>query len=419
MSGSLFPLKQVLYFKVPIEGRNHKKDLEMIQFEEAYQIVLDSSFNTGSEEIRFTESTDRILAEDVLSDTDKPPFNRSAVDGYACSRDDLKTELEVIEVIAAGKMPVRYPGKNQCSKIMTGAVVPEGCNIVFMVEDTELLPTGKVKFKGGFTKDNISLKGEDVRAGECILKAGRVIKPQDIAVMASVGHTNVKVKKKPKLAVLSTGSELVEPEQIPAPGQIRNSNAYQLVVQAQRAGAIPEYYGIAQDDENETFKIITKAISENDLVILTGGVSAGDFDFVPSVLERAGVTILFARVAVQPGKPTTFGIHSKALVFGLPGNPVSSFIQFEMLVRPLIHKMMESDWKPFNIVLPMKDSFSRRFTDRMALLPVIITTDGFVSPVEYHGSAHISALPEADGIIAMAIGKNTLKKGELVNVRQI
>lgn len=145
----------------------------------------------------------------------------------------------------------------------------------------------------------------------------------------------------------------------------------------------------------------------------------GDFDFVPSVLERAGVEILFTRIAVQPGKPTTFGLHPDAVVFGLPGNPVSSYIMFELLVRPLIAKMMDYNWQPLNIKLPMNEKFSRRFADRMAFIPVTITDDGFVSPVEYHGSAHISAIPEANGIVTVPIGKQTIEEGEIVSVRQI
>ncbi|MFZ0282084.1 MAG: molybdopterin-binding protein, partial [Bacteroidales bacterium] len=167
------------------------------------------------------------------------------------------------------------------------------------------------------------------------------------------------------------------------------------------------------------FTLVTRAISECDIILITGGVSMGDFDFIPSVLERAGVKILFSRVAVQPGKPTTFGIHSKAMVFGLPGNPVSAFIQFEMLVRPLIYRMMGYFWKPLTMRLPMKERFSRSFAGRMALIPAIITEDGFVSPVEYHGSAHISALSDAGGIITMPAGISILEKGEIVNVRQI
>ncbi len=145
----------------------------------------------------------------------------------------------------------------------------------------------------------------------------------------------------------------------------------------------------------------------------------GDFDFVPSVLEKAGVKILFSRIAVQPGKPTTFGLHPKSVIFGLPGNPVSSFIQFELLIRPLIFKMMGHDWKPLNLRLPMNEKFERRSSERMAFVPVTVTDEGFVSAVEFHGSAHISALPDATGIIAIPVGKMVIEKGEIISVQQI
>jgi molybdopterin molybdotransferase len=189
------------------------------------------------------------------------------------------------------------------------------------------------------------------------------------------------------------------------------------MAQVERAGAAGKYYGIAKDDEEETLSVVRKAIDENDIVILTGGVSMGDFDFVPSVFRRAGVTIQFNRIAVQPGKPTTFGIHPEALVFGLPGNPVSSFMQFELLVRPLIYKMMGYGWHPLTISLPLKERYRRRSSERMGLIPVAITEDNMVSPVEFHGSAHISAIPFADGIIVIPAGKDTLEKGEFVSVR--
>jgi molybdopterin molybdotransferase len=237
--------------------------------------------------------------------------------------------------------------------------------------------------------------------------------------MASVGHVSVTVSKMPEVAVISSGSELVEPSEIPGISQIRNSNASQLLAQVEQAGASGKYYGIAADDEEQTLSIVKKAIFENDIVIITGGVSMGDFDFVPSVLERAGVKILFTRVAVQPGKPTTFGIHPGAIIFGLPGNPVSSFIQFELLIRPLIYKMMGCDWRPTVIPLPMGEKFTRKSAERMALIPVMITNEGFVLPVEFHGSAHISALPYADGLIAIPVGKQILEKGEIVSVRYI
>ena len=391
----------------------------MITFEEAFKIVIESVFETETETILFTGSAGRILAEDIASDIDMPPFNRSAVDGYACHRVDLNSELEVVEIIAAGKEPVKSVGKNQCSKIMTGAIVPDSCDIVFMVEDSENLPSGRIRFTGKNPKTNISFRGEDVKTGDLVLQHGKLIKPQDIAVMASVGHTNVTVKKMPLVGILSTGDELVEPSGFPAIAQIRNSNAYQLLTQVQRAGGMGRYYGIAPDVENVTFEMIQKAINENDIVILTGGVSMGDFDFVPSVLKRAGVKILFDQVNVQPGKPTIFGVHSKAIVFGLPGNPVSSFIQFETLIRPLINKMMGYDWKPPEQKLPMAVRYQRKSTVRMGWVPVIITENWEVEPVDFHGSAHISALPYSDGIIVVKAGSKCIEKGEIVSVRQI
>ena len=393
--------------------------IDMITFEAAFKIVMESVFETRTETIPFTDSSGRILDEDIKSDIDMPPFNRSAVDGYACHRIDINNELEVIEVISAGKKPMQIVEKNQCSKIMTGAIVPDGCDVVFMVEESGNFSNGKIRFSGTDLKLNISVKGEDVRTGDVVLKKGKLIQPQDVAVMASVGHTKVNVKKKPVVGIISTGDELINPSDFPAISQIRNSNAYQLDAQVTRAGGTAIEYGIAPDNENITYEIIQKAIHECDIVIITGGVSMGDFDFVPGVLIRSGVKILFDRVNVQPGKPTTFGVHSKAIVFGLPGNPVSSFIQFEMLVRPLINSMMGYTWIPREQKLPLAINYERKSSDRMGLIPVFINKDLEVVPVDFHGSAHITALSYSDGVITMKPGIRSLIKGEVVNVRQI
>jgi molybdopterin molybdotransferase len=391
----------------------------MISFEEAFRIVMSSVFETETETIPFSDASGRILDEDIASDMNMPPFNRSAVDGYACHRIDLKNDLEVVEVIAAGKEPVKNVGKNQCSKIMTGAIVPDGCDIVFMVEETENLQNGKIRFAGNDPKLNISFRGEDVRTGDVVLRQGKFIQPQDIAVMASVGHTKVQVKKRPIVSILSTGDELVGPSEIPGISQIRNSNSCQLVAQVTRAGGESLDHGIAPDNETVTYEMIKNAINKSDIVIITGGVSMGDFDFVPSVLKRAGIKILFDQVNVQPGKPTTFGVHSKAVVFGLPGNPVSSFIQFEVLVRPLINRMMCYDWIQIEHKLPMAVSYERKSSVRMGFVPVIIKENMEVVPVDFHGSAHLTALSYSDGIIALKPGIKSLEKGEIVSVRQI
>lgn len=391
----------------------------MISFEEAYGIVMKSVIETETEKIPFQNSSGRILDEDILSDIDMPPFNRSAVDGYACDRQYLSNDLEVIEVIAAGKEPVQQPGKDQCSKIMTGAIVPLGCDVVFMIEESEILTNGYIRFTGSEAKSNISVKGTDVRAGDVVLKKAKIILPQDIAIMASVGHTDVRVKKKPIVGIISTGDELINPAEKPGISKIRNSNAFQLAAQVNRAGGTGIDYGIAPDNGEITFAMITKAISESDMVIITGGVSMGDFDFVPSVLEQAGVKILFDRINVQPGKPTTFGVHSKGVVFGLPGNPVSSFIQFELLIRPMLNRMMGFDWRPSGYKLAMAVDYERKSSGRLVFIPVTINEDMEVTPVDYHGSAHVTALTYADGIIALKPGTTSLKKGEIVNVRQL
>lgn len=391
----------------------------MISFDKALSIVMAAEKRVEKETVPFTRSLGRVLASDVSSDIDMPSFDRSSMDGFAARKADMNVDLEVIETIPAGKSPLKEIGSGQCSRIMTGAMVPAGADCVIMVEDTETLSTGLIRITNPLIKDNISYKGEDVKKGAVVLRQGRIIKPEDIAVLASTGNTSVVVSRMPEVAVISTGSELIEPYSTPAGSQVRDSNSYQLMAQIERAGASGRYYGIVKDDEDETLAVVRKAIEENDIVILTGGVSMGDFDFVPLVFKKAGVKIQFDRIAVQPGKPTTFGLHQDAVVFGLPGNPVSSFMQFELLVRPLIYKIMGSSWDPVMINLPMKEKYIRRSSERMGLIPVVITEDNMVLPVEYHGSAHISAIPFADGIIMIPLGRNTIEKGAFVSVRQV
>ncbi len=390
----------------------------MIKFEEAMEIAGRHKINPGTESIGFMDSLGRILAEDIKSDMDMPPFDKTAVDGYACRRADLNKDLVINEVIAAGSLALSPVKEGECAKIMTGAAVPDGADYVFMVEYAEE-KDGRVKFTGKEGKDNIAIKGEDIKQGDIVLKGGRTIKPQDIAVMATVGAVEVTVSCKLKVGIISTGDELVEPENVPAKGQIRNSNAYQLVAQTIRSGADALYFGIAPDNEEETFDIVARALDACDIVLLTGGVSMGDYDFVPRVLQLAGVEILFDRVAVQPGKPTTFGVGKNALVFGLPGNPVSSFVQFELFVRPLIQRSMSANWKPESFSIPLAVDYTRKRTERLAFVPVIINEKGEAEPASYHGSAHINALPDAGGLMKVPLGIKELKKGDKVDVRSI
>ncbi|MEA3317949.1 MAG: gephyrin-like molybdotransferase Glp, partial [Bacteroidota bacterium] len=380
-------------------------------------IVIKSAYTLDTEKVEFTKSLNRILAEDVKSDIEMPPFDKAAVDGYACKSSDIDMELEVIESVQAGQSPQKKVQKGQCTQIMTGAPVPDGVDTIVMVEHTEET-NGKVKVLNKNAKSNISKRAEDVKQGQVVLEKAILIKPQHIAIFASVGYTDVLVCKKPKVGIISTGDELVEPNEKPGLSKIRNSNGYQLLSQCTAIGVEARYYGIAKDSEELTFKIVSKALAENDLIMLSGGVSMGEFDFVPGVLKKAGVDILFDRLAVKPGKPTTFGLADKKFCFGLPGNPVSSFIQFELLVKPLLYKMMGLNFQPVSIKLPMANDYNRKTTSRKAYMPVLIK-DGKIETIEYHGSAHIHALNKADGIISIPIGVNTLKEGEIVDVRQI
>ncbi|MCD4678778.1 MAG: molybdopterin molybdotransferase MoeA [Bacteroidales bacterium] len=390
----------------------------MILFEEAYDIVMKQTSSLNTEQISLVDSPGRILAEDVVSDVDMPPFNKSAMDGYACRLEDIKNELEVIETIAAGKIPVNTVGKGQCSKIMTGAMIPEGADCVIMIEHTEEIAQNKIKLTKDDTRINIAKKGEDIKSGDLVIGKGTKIKPQHVAVMAAVGCASPLIVKKPTIGIISTGNELVEPQYKPEVSQIRNSNAYQLIAQVEKAGGQPNYYGIAEDTDKALLKVIEKASSENDLTLLTGGVSMGDFDIVPKILRQLGFELLFESIAVQPGKPTTFAVKKDKFCFGLPGNPVSSFMQFETLVKPLIYKMSGGVYKPIVISLPMGAEYKRKRSARKSIIPVRIA-DGQVFPLKYHGSAHIASLVNADAILTIPIGKTLLEKGEIIDVRQI
>ncbi|MDP4292022.1 MAG: molybdopterin molybdotransferase MoeA, partial [Bacteroidota bacterium] len=219
--------------------------------------------------------------------------------------------------------------------------------------------------------------------------------------------------------ILSTGDELVEPDTIPEPSQIRNSNAAQLTAQVSAMNAIPVYMGIVPDDVEQTRLAIEQALSKADVVLLTGGVSMGDFDFVPGILQEQKIEILFKSIAVQPGKPTVFGFRKGKYIFGLPGNPVSSFVQFEMLVKPLLYALNGHTHKPVQLKLALGVDYVRRNSERRAFVPVtFIHTDGVI-PIEYHGSAHIHAYVAADGIMSVPPGITHLKKGDLVDVRSL
>jgi molybdopterin molybdotransferase len=238
-------------------------------------------------------------------------------------------------------------------------------------------------------------------------------------MLATVGCVRPLVARRPRVGIIATGDELVEPENRPGPSQIRNSNSFQLFAQAADAGAAATYFGIAPDTFEGTDRIVKQAMAASDVLLLSGGVSVGDFDLVPGVLESNGIQIQFRGVAMKPGKPTHFGLSEHAYCFGLPGNPVSTFIQFELLIRPFLHALMGHDLVPRMSRLPLAEAVHRKRIEREAWLPVAVTARNTVHLLEYHGSAHINALGRADGLIVVPTGVADIAAGTIVDVRHI
>lgn len=392
--------------------------MRLMPFEEAFKAMMSEAGRLGSESVPLCESVGRVLSEDVASDVDMPPFDKSAMDGYACRRSDLEMPLKIVETIPAGKKPEREIGEGECSKIMTGAAVPSGADCVVMVEHTETRD-GNVVVKKKSGRDNICYLAEDVARGDIVLNRGTVIGAPEVAVLAAVGFSEVPVSRRPVIGIIATGSELVEPSEKPSGAMIRNSNSYQLAVQARTAGFKPVYFGIAGDTPEDIRGALEAAGDENDVLLLSGGVSMGEFDFVPGILREKGYDLLFEKVAIKPGKPTVFGRSADGYVFGMPGNPVSTFVVFEIFVKPFCYKLMGADYNPVRVKAPLAETVRRRKSDRLAHIPVRFDPDGKAALVEYHGSAHIHSYAAAAGFISFPIGTETLQAGSDVTVTLI
>lgn len=391
----------------------------MIPFYDALEIVKSSGFTNGTEHVDLLNSFQRVLAEDVFSDISMPPFNKSAMDGYACRKSDLKNHLNVIEEIAAGTIPIKTIGENQCARIMTGAMVPLGADIVIMKEDIGEIASDIVLCLNETAKSNICYTAEDVRVGDLVLAKRELITPSHIAIMASVGCINPLVYKVPSVAIISTGSELVEPNEVPSISKIRNSNSYQIVTQAMKLGLNPDYLGITSDDEESLRKVLALSLEKYDVTIISGGVSVGDFDFVPKILNHLNVKILVHGMEVRPGKHLLFGKRENRFIFGLPGNPVSSFVQFEVLVKPFINSLMGNTREDHFLYLPLDEEYKCKKGEQLVFVPVSLTKQGTVLPLEYHGSAHIHAYVKATGIMEIPKNISIINKGEIVCVRPL
>lgn len=389
----------------------------MITLDQAIQIIRENSHLLGTERVSLAKALNRVLREDVISDVEMPPFDKSAVDGYACKRSDIGNKLKVIESITAGSPPKRSIGRNECAKIMTGAMVPVGADCVLLREQVEGDGGEEIRFARNATETNICFKGEDVVVGQKLLSTASRITPNNIAALALAGYAEPVVSTMPGVGIVATGDEIVEPSEKPGKSIIRNSNAYQLIAHAKQFGCIVKYYGIVQDSADSILAAIDLGRKENDVLLLTGGVSAGDLDLVPGLLERTGFNVLFRGVGIQPGRPTLFGKSKRKYVFGIPGSPVASFIVFELLIKELLANLMGLSSFVRTSRCTLACTVIRQKTNRIGWRPVSVLPDGKAYPIEYHGTAHLSSYSRADGIIALPIGIQELKAGDVVEVR--
>ena len=287
----------------------------MLHPDSALKMILEEMRKPQTERVPIVEALGRVLAEQIVSTLDSPPFAKSAMDGYAVCREDSSHSFQLLESIAAGKVPTQVVRPGQCSKIMTGAMMPEGAGKVIRVEYTEE-KDGRVTQLQPEPYGNVIQRGENLKKGDPVL-APRVLRPQDIGVLASLGIEEVLVALRPLVGVINTGSELRNPGEKLKAGEIYNSNGAQLCAQIASAGARYRYYGIIEDEPPELRAAISKAFADCDLVLITGGVSMGDYDYVPEVLEEHGVRIRFHKLAVKPGNPTLFGQKDDTFVFGI------------------------------------------------------------------------------------------------------
>ena len=316
----------------------------LLSVDDALERILARVAPLEAVETRLLDAVGAVLAEDAIADRDVPSFRNSAMDGYAVRGEDVRTDgtrLRVVGSVAAGTVPDRAIRRGEAMRIMTGAPVPDGADTVVRVEDTDNGSESVTITRATATGTAVRAAGEDLRGGETVLETGTVLRPAEIGVLASIGRATVKVVRRPNVAVLSTGDELVEITEAPGPGRIRDANRYSLSAAVRAAGCAAFELGIARDDPSDLRHALGNA-AFGDLVVTSGGVSVGDHDHVKPVVDAMG-SMDFWSIAIRPGRPLAFGeLRTKrgsVPIFGLPGNPVSSLLTFELFVRPALLRM--------------------------------------------------------------------------------
>lgn len=394
---------------------------------QAIKSVLSSIVTLPAEKVKLTAALGRILAEDIYADSDIPSLDNSAMDGYAVKAVDLKgasvtkpKTLDVIEDLRAGYLASNRLKTNQAIRIMTGAPLPAGADSVVMVEFTEKEYKNKVKiFAVPKCADHVRRRGEDIKKDELVISAGTLLASAHIGILASVGKAQLKVTRKPKVAILATGDEVIDVGDKLTPGKLRSSNSYTLYSQIIKCGGIPHNLGIAKDKPDELEAKLNKG-TKCDLILTSGGISVGDYDLVKFILAKMGTKIKFWKVAMKPGKPLVFGLIKGVPIFGLPGNPVSSMISFEVFVRPAILKMLgqkHDNRKEVDAVL--EENLTKK-KDLTCFVRAITTwQDGvyFTRTTGPQGSGILKSMILANSLIVLPEGEELAVKGTRVTVR--
>jgi len=396
-----------------------------VRLDDAMRTVLSKIKKVESEEMSFYRARGRVLAEDVVSEVNVPHFDRSAVDGYAVRAADTfgaeessPVELRVVGSAEIGFRPRVEVGEREAVEIMTGAPLPKGADAVVMVEHT-MLEDELLKVTRAITpRKNVSARGEDVKAGQTVLKRGQVLRPQDVGMLVSVGRLQVMVTRKPGVAVIATGSELQEPGEPLGFGQITDANSYSLEAAVVRCGGVPVRLG-AVPDELESLKRALGEASKQDMVLASGSTSVGERDVVPNAISELGELLLHG-VAIRPGGPTAFGVIRGAPVFALAGFPVASLVAFDMLVRPALRAMQglpaDRGYPRVQARLAHKISSS---LGRADVVRVRVKRDGderLAEPIGITGSGILSSMTEADGFIVVPEDAEGFEEGREVEV---
>jgi len=371
--------------------------------------------------VSLEEAQGRVLAEDVVADRDLPPFHRAIRDGYALRAADLSAPPAVLRCVGevpAGKHFEGKVGPGQCVSIMTGAPLPEGTDAVVMVEHTRSLGEDIEIQRSVQRCENVVLQGSEAAAGACVLARGRRLRAAEMGLLAAVGKVTVAVYQQPKVAILPTGDELVAVEQRPQWFQIRNSNAVTLAAQVSAAGGVPVPLGIAPDREDALRDKVERGL-DSDLLLLSGGVSMGKFDLVEEVLAELGAEFFFQGAAIRPGKPLVFGRVRERFFFGLPGNPVSTFVTFELFVRPAIARLGGMGFEP---PVFFRARLAKAFCQRSGLtmfLPARVCDqngDPVVEAVNWQGSGDLVGTAAANCFLVIHPGQTELAAGDWVDV---